>query len=129
MNVADERWIEVEVEGLDALADGAALTFRFARDGELQEGFVLRVGDERVAFRNRCPHWGTDLDMGTGEFWSPRLERIYCRTHGALFRVPDGLCDGGPCPGMRLERFDLVREGDRGIVRIPKGSSVDDGVA
>jgi nitrite reductase/ring-hydroxylating ferredoxin subunit len=31
-----------------------------------------------------------------------------CSTHGALFRVEDGVCLAGPCQGDRLEPYPIV---------------------
>jgi nitrite reductase/ring-hydroxylating ferredoxin subunit len=59
---------------------------------------------------------GFDLDMGTGRFWSAKVERIYCMTHGACFRPHDGICDAGPCVGEALERFAVRLDGEDALV-------------
>ena len=114
--------MQVTVAGAGLLAHGEAQTFRFERDGETLEGFVMRLrGDEFdgvVAYRNRCAHVGFDLDMGTGRFWSAKLSRIYCMTHGACFRPTDGVCDAGPCLGEALEKFEAHLQGDDAIIKI-----------
>lgn len=114
-----------------SLAHGQARTFTFD-DGEHEgRGFVLvlRWGGgaaekdpermELVAYRNRCAHVAFDLDMGTGEFWSAKLGRIYCRTHGACYEPRSGICDRGPCVGRGLERFEVERQGDDAVVLVP----------
>lgn len=109
----------IRVEGAGGLAHGEALKFAFVRDGQPLEGFVLKFEQELVAYRNRCPHWTVDLDMGDGRFWSSKLDRIYCKTHGALFQPLTGLCDAGPCVGASLEKFEVEREGDDAVVVVP----------
>lgn len=114
-----------------SLAHGQARTFTF-QDGEHEgRGFVLvlRWGGgagpepgpepELVAYRNRCAHVAFDLDMGTGEFWSAKLGRIYCRTHGACYEPRSGICDRGPCVGRGLERFEVERRGQDAVVVVP----------
>jgi nitrite reductase/ring-hydroxylating ferredoxin subunit len=114
--------VRIVVEGAGRLRPGEARRFDFERDGEHIEGFVLAVESAAfrgtVAFRNRCAHVGFDLDMGTGVFWSSRVERIYCRTHGACFRPEDGICDAGPCLGLALERYAVEIVGDDAIVDV-----------
>ena len=90
----------------------------FEREGQRQEGFILRLADGLVAYHNRCPHWGVDLDMGEGRFYSQLTQRIFCSSHGALFVPNTGYCDAGPCAGESLERFPLEIDGDDAILTI-----------
>jgi len=110
--------MQLRVTGVEALAHGEALKFEFEREGEQREGFVLRYGDALFAYHNRCPHWGVDLDMGEGRFYSGLTERIFCSSHGALFEIETGYCEAGPCVGQHLEQFGLRREGDAAIIEI-----------
>ena len=110
--------MELRVEGVGALSHGEALKFEFEREGETREGFVLRYNDELVAYHNRCPHWGVDLDMGEGRFYSSLNDRIFCSSHGALFAISTGYCEAGPCVGDQLERFGLRREAEAAVVTI-----------
>lgn len=100
------------VPGAGLLAPGEARVFEVDLDGERAQGFVLCHTAGLFAFLNRCPHWGVDLDLGDERFYADDIDRIYCKTHGALFRVLDGVCDQGPCLGEALERFQVEREGD-----------------
>ena len=52
---------------------------------------------------NSCPHIGVSLDWAPHRFLSADGSRIVCSTHGAEFRIADGLCTAGPCLGERLE--------------------------
>src|SRR5262249_44456182 len=60
-----------------------------------------------VGYRNICPHIGTPLDLIPGEFLTWDKAQILCRTHGARFRIDDGLCVSGPCRGRRLAALTL----------------------
>lgn len=111
--------LEVRLTGVSALKQGEAKTFEFEREGERQEGFVMRHGEGFVAYRNWCPHWGVDLDMGEGKFYAAKVDRIYCKNHGALFQPSDGLCVAGPCAMERLEAFELSLEGDEMLIYVP----------
>ena len=109
----------IRVAAVASLELGEARKFTFDRDGEQREGFVLRHGEGLSAFHNRCPHWGVDLDMGEGRFYSFVVERIFCSSHGALFNAVTGDCEAGPCAGSGLERFALTLEGDDALVDVP----------
>ncbi len=106
----------VRVPGASRLGEGEARTFAYVEAGELREGFVLCTGGRLMAYRNRCPHLGVDLDMGTGAFFSAKLGRIYCHTHGATFEPATGRCDAGPCLGQALEPLGVRVEGEDAVV-------------
>ena len=85
---------------LEEVPDGEA-------KGVLAEGFeyevfIHREGEGVRAFLNSCPHQGTPLDWVPDRFIAPDGEHFLCATHGALFRMADGLCVAGPCQGARL---------------------------
>jgi nitrite reductase/ring-hydroxylating ferredoxin subunit len=123
---------QIIVPDVASLHHGQARTFTFD-DGEHEgRGFVLLLrwpdgaGEELVAYRNRCAHVAFDLDMGTGEFWSAKLGRIYCRTHGACYEPVTGICDRGPCVGRGLERFEVERRGGDAVVLVPAAPTLAD---
>jgi nitrite reductase/ring-hydroxylating ferredoxin subunit len=77
--------------------------------GEL---IVLRWQGRVRAYENRCPHRFTTLDWVPGRLMSADGAYLQCATHGALFRVEDGLCIHGPCQGDALVSVAVtVREG------------------
>jgi len=78
--------------------------------------FVVRRGGEAFGYLNRCPHAGTPLDWNPGTFLSWDKTEIQCSTHGAAFRIEDGLCIYGPCAGRSLQAV-AVRVED-GVVRL-----------
>lgn len=109
---------EHRLEGLAALAHGESRGFSFDEEGRTSLGFVLRYGEGFHAYRNSCPHWNVDLDLGFGDFYAADLDHVFCRNHGALFVPTTGECVFGPCAGQRLSRLDVRVEGDDLFVRI-----------
>ena len=109
----------IRVVGAARLAHGKSQTFAFKRGKLPEEGFVLCWQDGLYAFANSCPHWSVDLDYGMGDFYDPALDRVVCKHHGALFHPQTGFCEGGPCTGHSLERFELESEGDDVVVKVP----------
>jgi nitrite reductase/ring-hydroxylating ferredoxin subunit len=87
---------------LDDIPDGQAKGFERAGVGETGAFFVVRRGGQVYGYENVCPHQFTTLDMLPDRFISKLTGAILCATHGAQFRVEDGLCVRGPCPGERL---------------------------
>ncbi len=93
---------------LDELADRECREFEWHARDEVVPAFLLRLGDEAVAYRNRCPHTGAPLNWLPQQFLSVEQEFIQCAIHGALFRPHDGLCLHGPCNGRSLEVIPLT---------------------
>lgn len=88
---------------LTDIAAGASRVFTFSdADGRRLEIFVHRVGSDAVAYVNRCPHAGHPLDWTPGQFLDLTGSLFQCASHGARFRLEDGLCVAGPCPGRYL---------------------------
>lgn len=109
----------VRISGARCLALGESTRFEFERGGERLEGFLLRHVAGYFAYLNRCPHWAVDLDLGDGRFYAAEVDRIYCKNHGALFQVPDGRCDYGPCFGKALQSFAVELDGEDAWVTLP----------
>lgn len=82
------------------------------------EGFVLRRGEEWLAYLNECPHWSVELDLGDGHFYDQEIDRIYCKNHGALFVLPSGDCETGPCMGRALVQYSARLEGEDVLVTL-----------
>ncbi len=116
----DEAALEVRVPRATSLAHGESLRFTFQRGVHEEEGFVLCLRGRLFAFSNSCPHWNVDLDFGSGRFYEAELDRLVCRSHGALFHPETGFCEWGPCTGRSLERFDVTVDGDDAVVAIAK---------
>lgn len=69
--------------------------------------FLVRRGDSVWGYVNRCPHAGHELNLMPNDFLTRDGELIMCRSHGAQFRIDDGLCVFGPCPGTHLQKFSV----------------------
>jgi nitrite reductase/ring-hydroxylating ferredoxin subunit len=102
----------LRIAGARNWAPGTSRVFELEHRGEVLQGFLLQHSAGLFAYVNRCPHWGVDLDLGDERFYAADLDRIYCKNHGALFRVPDGMCDHGPCLGRALQPFAIEVEGE-----------------
>ena len=95
---------------LEELTDDEAQGFPVP--GAEHDVFVHREGSSVHAFVNSCTHQGTPLDWVLDRFIGPDGEHFLCATHGALFRIEDGVCIAGPCMGDRLRPVPvLVAEG------------------
>lgn len=93
---------------LDDIADPGSKGFLF-RDGEaLFLGFLVRRGDAVMGYLDRCPHAGMPLAMVEDRYLTREGDLILCASHGALFRVDDGVCVGGPCAGRSLWRWAVT---------------------
>ena len=102
----------VRLVALGELADGAARNFVLQMKAGRFHGFVIRKGDAVYGYRDRCPHMGLPLAQELDRYLTPDGMLIVCSWHGALFKVEDGACVGGPCVGARLTRWPLaVRDG------------------
>ena len=74
------------------------------------EVFVVRKGYKVYGYMNHCPHTGVNLDWTPDQFLDLTCGFIQCATHGALFRIEDGMCLRGPCAGERLRSIELLIE-------------------
>lgn len=106
------------VKGAALLEEGKTHAFTIEQDKHERKGFVIRHAGKLLAFLNECPHWSIDLDLGDEDFFDAELERIYCKNHGALFVLPSGECETGPCLGRSLTKFSLEVDGDDVMVEV-----------
>ena len=95
---------------LEEIPDPGAKGFRFREGDYLFLGFVIRRGADLRGYVDRCPHAGTPLALIGDRFLTREGDLILCSTHGALFRLEDGVCVAGPCPGARLAAWSVVVE-------------------
>ena len=93
---------------LDLIPDGSARGFVLQMKAGRFHGFVVRRGENVTGYVDRCPHAGVPLARVLDDYLSPSGELIACSWHGALFRIEDGLCVGGPCAGQRLVPWPVV---------------------
>lgn len=81
--------------------------YRIEHKGETLELLVVVHEKEFHAYENRCPHTGINLNWQTDVFLNIDRTHIQCSTHGAQFRIDNGLCEWGPCLGQSLRRLEL----------------------
>ena len=92
---------------LEELENPGSRGFIMLRDGEEEEIFVVRDGEEAYAYVNICPHRFLPLNWKPDIFLNFQKTRILCVVHAATFDLRDGACLGGPCPGQGLEAIPL----------------------
>jgi nitrite reductase/ring-hydroxylating ferredoxin subunit len=90
------------------LADPDARSFQVGEGDWPLRAFLVRRGTLVRAYVNRCPHAGHPLNLRPDQFLRADGEEIVCRSHAAMFRLDDGLCTAGPCPGQRLQPVPVI---------------------
>ncbi|MBZ0129154.1 MAG: Rieske (2Fe-2S) protein [Rhodobacteraceae bacterium] len=87
---------------------------------------LARRDGEVYGYVNTCPHYDrAPMAWKKDEFLNADGTRIMCASHGALFRIEDGVCEVGPCLGQVLRRVDVfIREGAVYGVNLPEEPKV-----
>jgi nitrite reductase/ring-hydroxylating ferredoxin subunit len=98
----------------------AARGFTVDCDGRAIQLFAVRKEDSIHAYENRCPHVGTPLDWQPDQFLDPDNRLIQCSTHGALFRIEDGLCIYGPCINQSLTPITAEIRDNHVFILVPR---------
>ncbi|WP_419722881.1 Rieske (2Fe-2S) protein [Sphingobium aquiterrae] len=93
---------------LEEIADGAARNFVLQLRAGRFHGFVVRKGDRLAGYVDQCPHAGLPLARILDDYLTPDGRLIACSWHGALFRIADGRCVGGPCTGQHLRPWPVA---------------------
>jgi nitrite reductase/ring-hydroxylating ferredoxin subunit len=97
---------------LEVIADPGARNFVLQVGQAYFHGFVVRKDGRVHGYADRCPHAGFPLAQQLDAYLTRRGDLIQCAWHGALFRIEDGACIGGPCAGARLTPWPVrVRDG------------------
>jgi nitrite reductase/ring-hydroxylating ferredoxin subunit len=116
-----------------SIARGEAKAFSLSRLTQEGEGkpfpivIVRTQADIYVGYVNTCPHNGTWLNIGSGEFFTPDRAFIKCGRHGAKFEIETGACIDGPCKDKSLEPVAVaVIDGEVCLCGIPLVE--DDGI-
>ena len=105
---------------LAALEDGGVVAVRLSPDasGRPREAIILFDSLRIVrAYVNLCRHLPIPLDAASRDF--VRDGQLQCATHGARYRLQDGLCVAGPCRGASLFALEVHIEGDDVFVDDP----------
>lgn len=80
---------------------------------EERQLFAIRQDNQLFAYWNSCPHMGIPLNWMPEKFLDLDGVFLQCSSHGALFKIDDGECVGGPCIGDHLSPVTLKRDGDQ----------------
>ena len=92
-----------KVIALEKLSDtGLAHRFKVLEEGEMKPALVMLFQGKVLAYLNRCPHLGVELDWAPGQVFDELGQYLVCSTHGAFFQPQSGLCISGPCQGASL---------------------------
>lgn len=75
---------------LEEIPDGEGRGFEAGGDGG-DDIFVVRHGGRAHGYVNICPHAASPLDWVENRFMTLDKSHILCATHGAEFRIGDGL--------------------------------------
>lgn len=84
----------------------------FEHDTEIK-GFVVKIQNRFMAYKNRCPHAGVALNWQENRFLDFFGRHIQCTIHGALFQVENGRCIWGPCLGQSLKPIATIVKDNR----------------
>jgi nitrite reductase/ring-hydroxylating ferredoxin subunit len=116
-----------------SIAPGAAKAFSLSRLTPEGEGkpfpivIVRTLADSYVGYANTCPHQGTWLNIGSGDFFTDDRKLLKCGRHGATFEIETGVCVDGPCKEKSLEPIALaVIDGEVCLCGVPLVE--DDGI-
>jgi nitrite reductase/ring-hydroxylating ferredoxin subunit len=102
----------VKLGTLDLIADGAARNFVLQMRAGRFHGFVVRQGEAVHGYVDQCAHMALPLAQELDKYLTDDGTLIQCSWHGALYRIEDGACVGGPCMGAKLRTWPVaVRDG------------------
>lgn len=101
---------DVRLCPFEELAEAGARSFVVEVEGAFFHGFIVRRGGELHGYVDRCPHMGVPLARELDGYLTANKDLIACSWHGALFKVEDGLCVGGPCSGSHLTPWPVKLE-------------------
>jgi nitrite reductase/ring-hydroxylating ferredoxin subunit len=100
----------------DEIAEGQARGFVIGEGVARRDVILVRRGGVLCAYVNSCPHQGTPLETFPDRFLSHDGSQLICSTHGARFRVDDGVCVSGPCLGKVLPAISVVVDADGSVL-------------
>ena len=97
----------ITVCALSELTTGEARIVELKRPGgrgPRRQAMVVKLDSgELRAYHNVCKHLPVPLDSFRGRVLADDKTHFLCRTHGACFRLDDGVCYEGPCRGDSLD--------------------------
>jgi nitrite reductase/ring-hydroxylating ferredoxin subunit len=112
----------VRLCAIEDIPEPGARGFVLGSGTDRRDVLVVRADGAVRAYENACPHQGTPLETFPDRFLTPEGDLIVCSTHGARFRVDDGICVSGPCKGEPLPPVSIRIEGGD-IVLVDKSAN------
>jgi nitrite reductase/ring-hydroxylating ferredoxin subunit len=103
----------------DEVAEGSARGFVFGDGAERREFVLVRKWGVLRAYVNSCPHQLTPLETFPEKFLNEDGTLFVCSTHGARFRIEDGVCVSGPCEGKSLAALGVIEANGTVSVSLP----------
>ena len=97
-----------DICALNDIPDQQARGFTLDAQGQALDLFIVRQEENLYSYHNHCPHTGINLNWQPDQFMGTTGKLIQCSNHGALFRIHDGYCIRGPCPGAYLTPVSLT---------------------
>lgn len=98
----------VKLGPLTLIPDDTARNFVLELRAGHFHGFVVRKGDAVHGYVDLCAHMALPLAQELDQYLTPDASLIQCSWHGALYRIEDGICVGGPCVGARLRPWPVT---------------------
>ena len=102
---------KIRLCAVESVTAGSARGFDITSDRGKRNVLVVNHQGKYHAYVNSCPHTGVTLDWMPDQFLDSTGTLIQCATHGALFRIEDGLCIYGPCLDRSLTALTTSIEG------------------
>lgn len=85
---------------------------------------LINHRNEFFLYHNSCPHRSIPLEWMPDQFLDYEKQYIQCATHGALFRIDDGICVAGPCVEDRLDAVPFEIINGEVVVDLPEQPEV-----
>lgn len=100
---------------IDDITDPGAKGFAVKKGRRERLLFIVKKDGDVYAYENECPHAGINLEWQEDDFLDTDKALIQCSVHGALFKIENGDCMGGPCNGEGLTSINIQVDDDGNI--------------
>lgn len=104
---------------IDDVTDPGSKGFKLKQGRKERLVFLVKKDGEIYAYENECPHAGINLEWQDDDFLDMDNTHIQCSVHGALFKIENGDCLGGPCNGSGLTPANITIDNDGNVTLLP----------
>ncbi len=104
---------------INDVTDPGSKGFSIKQGRKERNVFVVKKDGDVFAYENSCPHAGINLEWQDDDFLDIEKNHIQCSVHGALFKIENGDCLGGPCNGEGLTEVKIEVDEDGNILLHP----------